>query len=232
MLDMVSETLTLAGGTANVQWRRSARARRVSLRIDPRGGAVVITLPPRASRKSGLQLLMAHADWVQGRIAALPQAMPFSDGATVPLDGVPHIIRHAPGARGSLVADGVIHISGRPEFLSRRVTDFLRAEARRRLSDLALAKAAMAGVTARRVSVKDTKSRWGSCSATRDLAFCWRLVMAPPDVQDYVAAHEVAHIKHMNHGAAFWGLVDELTEHRVAAIAWLNREGPQLMRIG
>ena len=232
MLNMATETLTLPGGATEVQWRRSARARRVSLRIDPRGGAVVITLPPRASRQSGLQLLMTHADWVRGRIAALPRAVLFSHGATVPLDGVPHIICHTPGARGALVANGVIHISGRPEFLARRVADFLRAEARRRLSALALAKAALAGVTARRVSVKDTKSRWGSCSATRDLAFCWRLVMAPPDVQDYVAAHEVAHIRHMNHSAAFWGLVDELTDHRVAAIAWLNREGPQLMRIG
>ena len=80
--------------------------------------------------------------------------------------------------------------------------------------------------------VKDTSSRWGSCTSQRDLAFSWRLVMAPGFVQDYVVAHEVAHLRHMNHSAAFWGLVDTLTEHREPAIGWLRREGAQLMRIG
>jgi predicted metal-dependent hydrolase len=125
-----------------------------------------------------------------------------------------------------------ILVAGEQEFLARRVTDFLRAEARARLTRLVQEKARLAEVTPRRLTVKDTRSRWGSCAASRNLAFSWRLVMAPEFVQDYVAAHEVAHLRHMNHGPRFWALVDSLTAHRPAAMAWLRTEGPRLLRIG
>jgi predicted metal-dependent hydrolase len=127
---------------------------------------------------------------------------------------------------------GEIVVGGSAEFLPRRVADFYRAEARRALSALALHKAEAAALRPRRVSVKDTSSRWGSCAADRSLAFSWRLVMAPPFVQDYVAAHEVAHLRHMNHGPRFWALVAQLTPHSASAMAWLKREGPGLLRIG
>ncbi len=225
--------LALPGGPARIEWRRSARARRVSLRIDPRGGAVVVTLPPRAARTAGMALLMDHAAWVAERLAALPGATPFAVGARIPLHGVEHRIRHVPGRRGTVwIEERDIMVAGDPEFLARRVADFLRAEARRRLASLVQQKAAVAGLVPRRVTVKDTKSRWGSCAASRNLAFSWRLVMAPRYVQDYVAAHEVAHLRHMNHGARFWALVDTLTPHTVAAVAWLRHEGPKLLRIG
>ena len=82
------------------------------------------------------------------------------------------------------------------------------------------------------MAVKDTRSRWGSCAANRNLAFSWRLVMAPRFVQDYVAAHEVAHLRHMNHGPRFWALVAELTPHTTAAVEWLRTHGPRLLRVG
>lgn len=228
-----SEILRLPGGPARVEWRRSARARRISLRIDPRGGAVVVTLPPRAGRTAGMALLMNHADWVARRLAALPGPVPFADGALVPLHGVEHRIRHLPGLRaGVRVADGEILVSGEAGFLPRRVGDFLRAEARRALSELVGHKAAAAQVKAERITVKDTRSRWGSCAASGHLAFSWRLVMAPPHVQDYVAAHEVAHLRHMNHGPRFWALVEHLTPHTESAIAWLRSNGPRLLRVG
>ncbi|HTR17460.1 MAG TPA: SprT family zinc-dependent metalloprotease [Acetobacteraceae bacterium] len=227
------ETLTLPLGTARVEWRRSQRARRISLRIDPRGGVVVVTLPPRAGRAAGMALLADHADWVADRLAALPGAVTFADGATVPLDGTPHPIRHVPGGRGGAwLTEGTIQVSGEAVFLSRRVGDFLREEARRRLALRVAAAAEAAGLTPRRVTVKDTRTRWGSCSSTGVLMFCWRLVMAPPLVQEYVVAHELAHLRHMNHGKAFWALVDTLTPHRAAAVAWLHEEGPRLLRIG
>src|SRR5271154_4333624 len=134
MDDLQPETLALPSGPARVEWRRSARARRVSLRIDPTGGAVVVTLPTRATRKAGMALLMGHADWVADRLAALPEAGAFTAGATVPICGVPHRIRHTPGARGgAFLLDQELHVSGAAEFLPRRVGDFLRQEARRRL---------------------------------------------------------------------------------------------------
>ena len=174
----------------------------------PADGAVVVTLPPRAGRPAGLALLRTHADWVSDRLAALPVPVPFEDGAIVPVGGVGHLIRHVPGGRGGAwFADGAIHVAGAPEFLRRRVLDLLRAEARRRLSALVAEKAALACLKAGRITVKDTISRWGSCAPDGSLAFSWRLVMAPSFVQDYVAAHEVAHLRHMNHGPRFWALV-------------------------
>jgi predicted metal-dependent hydrolase len=227
------EMLALPSGLTRVTWRRSARARRVSLRIDPTGGAVVVTLPMRATRKAGMALLMGHADWVANRLAALPEAVSFADGAVVPIGGEPHRIRHVPASRGgAFLLDQELHVTGAAEFLARRVRDFLRQEARRRLTGLVVAKAGIIGVTPNRVTMKDTKSRWGSCAPDKSLALSWRLVMAPTFVQDYVVAHEVAHLRHMNHGPKFWALVDELTPHTRTAIPWLRAEGARLLRIG
>jgi predicted metal-dependent hydrolase len=108
----------------------------------------------------------------------------------------------------------------------------MRAEARRQLAALVAQKAVAAELRPGRLTVKDTRSRWGSCAANRALSFSWRLVMAPCFVQDYVTAHEVAHLRHMNHGQRFWALVGELTPHTDAAVNWLRREGPRLLRIG
>lgn len=228
-----AESIPLPGGVARIEWRRSTRARRVSLRIDPRGGSVVVTLPMRAGRGAGVALLMSNAAWVSDRLAALPELVPFVDGAIVPIDGEPHRIRHMPGARrGAWIEAEELRVSGAPEFLRRRVTDLLRREAKRRLAALVTAKAAMLGVAPRRLSVKDTRSRWGSCASDGSLSFCWRLVMAPGFVQDYVVAHEIAHLRHMNHGKRFWALVNRLTPHTDHAIAWLNTDGSRLLRIG
>jgi predicted metal-dependent hydrolase len=232
-MDSATEILALPQGPTNVHWRRSNRARRVSLRIDPRDGAVVVTLPLRAGRAAGMALLMDHAAWVAARLAALPAAVDFRDGAAVPLDGTPIRIRHRPDARGGAwIENGEIHVSGAAEFLPRRLGDFLRAEARRRFTLLVAEKAEAAGLGARRIVVKDTRSRWGSCTPEGTLMFCWRLVMAPPFVQEYVAAHEVAHLRHMNHGKRFWALVNRLTPHTDAAITWLHEHGAGLLRVG
>jgi predicted metal-dependent hydrolase len=192
-----------------------------------------VTLPARATRKAGMALLMGHAEWVSNRLAALPEAVTFIEGALVPICGVPYRIRHAPAdRRGAFLLDEELHVSGAVEFLPRRVRDFLRLEARRRLGALVIAKGGLIGVMPKRVTIKDTTSRWGSCAPDKSLALSWRLVMAPPFVQDYVVAHEVAHLRHMNHGPKFWSLVDELTPHTKAAIPWLRAEGARLLRIG
>ena len=233
-----SEILKLPGGPARIEWRRSQRARRVSLRIDPRGGAVVVTLPPRTGRTAGMALLMNNADWVAARLAALPGHVPFAVDAVLPLHGIAHRIDHvgptaeAAGGGSVWVENQEIRVAGEIEFLPRRVADFLRGEARRRMSALVAEKAAAGELRPSRVTVKDTHSRWGSCASSRALAFSWRLVMAPPFVQDYVAAHEVAHLRHMNHGPRFWALVQALTPYTKDGVAWLRTEGPRLLRIG
>ncbi len=226
--------LALAGRDVDVLWRRSARARRVSLRVDPTSGGVVVTLPTRASRASGLALLRSHASWIASRLDALPGHIRFAAGAVVPICGEPHLVRHEPGARGGvwIGADGALVVSGGAEFLARRMGDFLRAEARRRLAETVDRIGRPAALLPRRVTIKDTRTRWGSCSASGVVMFAWRLVMAPPEVQHYVAAHELAHLRHMDHGPTFWSLVEALTPHRRTAENWLHVHGTALLRIG
>lgn len=215
-----------------VHWKRSARARRVSLRIDPSQGAVIITLPPRAGRRAGMALLNEHAAWVMQRISALAPPRVFAPGAEVPVGGMPHVIRHDPAMRGSRVGDGAIIIGGHPEFLPRRVADALRAEAKRRIAPLIAKHAATLEVTVPAIRLKDTKSRWGSCAPDGTIAFSWRLVMAPDWVLDYVVAHEVAHRRELNHSPRFWAHVARLSPNHEAAVDWLRQHGPALLRIG
>ncbi len=216
-----------------VRWRRSPHAKRVSLRICPREGAVVVTLPPRATRRAGLALILEHESWVREKLAALAPAVPFAPGVELLLGGVPYVVRHAPRARGGAFLEGAtIVVTGAREFLPRRLGDFLRAEAKRRIALLVGPHAAKLGVKPRRIRVKDTRSRWGSCAPDGTLAFSWRLVMAPDWVTDYVVAHEVAHLRELNHSASFWTLVEGLTPHRDAAVEWLRLHGPALLRVG
>jgi len=229
----VAETLLLPHGETPVHWRRSRQARRVSLRIDPRAGTVVVTLPPRAAREAGLALLQTHARWVAGKLAALPGQVAFEAGETVKLSGVPHRIRWVPEARrGVWIEEGEIRVSGESAFLARRVLDFLRVEARRVLGEVSRQIATASGLHPKRLVIKDTSSRWGSCSSQGAVMFSWRLVMAPVEVQHYVVAHELAHLRHLDHGAAFWREVDRLTPYRARAEGWLKLHGPALLRTG
>jgi len=222
----------MTGGVAPVIWRRNPRARRIILRIDPSAAQVVVTLPPRTARSAGIALLELHADWVRSRLSALPEMPGFADGGQVAIEGVPHAIRHVPGGRNAAWLEaGCLQVGGERAFLARRVGDFLRAEAARRFLVLAQDKANEAGVVLGRVRVRDTRARWGSCSPKGALMFCWRLLMAPALVQDYVVAHEVAHLRHLDHGPDFWALAARLSPHRAAAEAWLAVEGAGLMRV-
>ncbi len=228
-----SEMLLLPGGETWVRWRRSRQARRISLRIDTRAGTVVVTLPPRAAREAGLALLRTHSNWVAGKLAALPGQILFEAGETVTLNGLPHVIRAAPQARrGVWIEASEIRVSGEPAFLPRRVLDFLRAEAKVRLGACAHELAASSGLRPKRLVIKDTTSRWGSCSSDGVVMFSWRLVMAPPDIQHYVVAHELAHLRHLDHGLQFWSLVEQLTPHRAKAESWLRLHGTALLRTG
>ena len=234
-----SETIVLRPGVLGapvgcpVRWCRSARARRVSLRIAPRTAEVVVTLPMRTARRAGMALLTTHAAWVMQRLSALAPPVEFVPGAEVMIGGVPHVIRHDPATRGgAFLVGGAIVVSGQPEFLARRVKDFLRAEGKRRIAVLAEGHAAALGVTFRAIRLKDTRSRWGSCSHAGSLSFSWRIVMAPPSVIDYLAAHEVAHLKEMNHSHRFWALTHKLCPHTEEAEAWLKRHGASLHGYG
>ena len=213
--------------------RRHPRARRVSLRTDPAAGKVVLVLPRRASLSAGIGFARSQEVWIRGRLAQLPPPAPFAPGTTLEILGEPVVITHEPGRRGTTRRVGqALQVHGDPAFVARRVRDWLRGFARQELARRARSCAASIGREVDRVRVADTRSRWGSCAPDGRLSFCWRLVLAPPLVVDYVVAHEVAHLRHLNHGPRFWRTVEELTPHRGEAQLWLRRHGARLLRAG
>lgn len=225
--------IDLAGRDVALTIRRNPRAKRLGLRIAGHDGSVVLVLPRGVAEAQGLKFLTGHAGWVLDRLGALPARVPFADGAVLPLGGEPHVVRHDREARGPVfVSELEIVVSGAPEHLPRRLGDWLRAESKRRIAPLAHAKAGCIGRRVTRITVRDQKSRWGSCAAGGRLSFNWRLVLAPAAVLDYVVAHEVAHLAEANHSPAFWRVVDRLTGDRGGARAWLRRHGAQLHRYG
>lgn len=228
-----AEDVLLGRWLCPVVWRVSTRARRLSLRIDPVRGSVVVTLPPGTPRRLGVRLLQANAAWAAKKLHALAPAQPLEDGAVIRLGDVPHAIRHEPGASGEcFLAEGEMVITGAARHLPRRTLALLRAEAGRRIGSRATRHAGVLGVKPRAIRLKDTRSRWGSCAPDGTLAFSWRLVMAPEWVMDYVVAHEVAHLREMNHSPRFWAQVAQLSPHRLAAHDWLRLHGPGLLRVG
>ncbi|MBM3569442.1 MAG: M48 family metallopeptidase [Alphaproteobacteria bacterium] len=226
------ETHHVGGRAIPLRFRESPRARRILLTIDQGAGAAVIVLPRRASRRAGLAFAEQMADWLHRRLDALPPRAAIVDGAEIPVLGKPHRIVHLPGLRGDRIEHGEIRIGGELRHLPRRVRDRLKALARRELGGRAMLKAMAIGREVTGVSVRDTRSRWGSCGRDGRMSFSWRLVLAPEPVLDYVVAHEVAHLVHAHHGPAFWNLAESLTDRADAARAWLRREGASLLRFG
>jgi predicted metal-dependent hydrolase len=233
-----SVDVEIDGRPLAVAVRSPARAQRYSLRV-PVATAPVLTIPPRGTLAEALDFLDRHRPWLAQRLARRAPTVAFADGAVVPFRGVDHVVRHSGKLRGGVTvvagADGeppVILVSGRPEFLARRLADFFRETARTELAAASRRHAEALGVRFRRVTIKDTRSRWGSCTATGDLAYSWRVVMAPPAVVDYLAAHEVAHLRELNHSARFWRLVATLCPDWRPARDWLRRNGQRLHAFG
>lgn len=227
-------TLRLGERSVPLVTRINPRARRIALKVDTHTDRVILVLPHRRHLRAAESFLDSKRDWVAARLANLPPAVALTDGATVPVLGEPRRVRHCPEARRGVWLDGhEIRVSGAAEHLPRRVLDWLRAQARAEITARVKAHAARLGVTPGRITLRDTRSRWGSCAPSGGLNFSWRLVMAPPWVLDYVTAHEVAHLREMNHGPAFWAHVETLTPGaREPARAWLRAHGPALHRVG
>jgi hypothetical protein len=212
---------------------RNSRARRITLRLDGLSGDVRLVLPKRTALREGLDFAAQKADWLLAQLDALPARVPFADGAVIPLLGQDHVIRHVAGARrGVWRSDGEIFVSGFAEHVPRRVADFLKTEARAAIGPRARAKAEAIDRRVTRLTIRHMTSRWGSCGSDGALCFCWRLVLAPEPVFDYVIAHEVAHLRYMNHGPRFWKLVARLTPELDGARRWLKKNGDSLLAYG
>jgi len=229
----MNSLLTHPHWPAPVLVKRSGRARRLSLKVDPAQRVATLVLPNRVPNHVAMAFITDHLGWIRARLDALPTMIPFAPGTEIPLLGEPHLLQPAPGAKRGVWIDGnAIQVSGPPEFLARRTGDFLKAEAKRRILARAEPMAERLGVPFKTVRVGDPKSRWGSCNSKGTLAFSWRLVLTPDEVLTYVVAHEVSHLKEMNHSPRFWDWVRSLTPDIDTPRRWLKTHGAALYRYG
>lgn len=233
---------------APIEVRRHPGARRLTLRVSRTRRAVIVTLPVQCDLDEAGSFLNRNIDWVRERLDSLPAPVPFRHGIYMPLRGDPHVVMFRGPARGERAAGRpqrahvveripaapypALHVSGEPEHAPRRLRDWLMEEARRDLSLQVARHARKLGLSAKRIAIRDQSSRWGSCSTTGVLSFSWRLILAPPAILDYVAAHEVAHLDQMNHGPRFWDLVRTMMPEMDEAKRWLQIYGMDLHRYG
>ena len=229
-------TLDVAGRPMPLTIKQHDRATRITLRIEPGGRALKMTVPKGLAAREVNAFLDRHQGWLLTKLAKFSTDTGLRDGGEILFRGVRHRIEHTGSLRGlteAVIVDGkaVLRVSGMPEHIGRRIATFLKKEARADLERLSRLHAGSIKAPIRSISMKDTRSRWGSCSSEGNLSFSWRIVMAPPSVIDYLAAHEVAHLKEMNHGPHFWALCKRLCPHMEEAKSWLKRHGSQLHAI-
>ncbi len=209
--------------------RRSARARRISLRISQLDGRVTLTLPKRVAAREALAFAREKEAWIREHLAAREEDVPVCPGALIPIGGQVHEVVQGGGRRVTFDGQRVL-VPGSPDRTGRRLGGHLKQIARARLAEASDHYAEKLGRCYSAITLRDTRSRWGSCTETGRLMYSWRLILAPPDVLDYVAAHEVAHLAEMNHSPRFWAEVERIYGDFSHPRAWLRREGGRLHR--
>jgi len=238
----LSSTLSIAnsdpvftggGRTRALTVKRSAQARRMRLAVDPRDGTVRLTLPRRAALAPALKWAESQRVWIETALAALPHPTPWGNGATFPFDGTTLTLEWLAGPRTVRREGDRLVVGGPPELAPGRALRWLRAEAARRLEAETRALATQAGIEVGKVRIGDPRTRWGSCSSSGDIAYSWRLILAPPAVREATVAHELAHRIHMHHGPEFHEEVARLLgRDPKPERAWLKAHGAALHGIG
>lgn len=227
----MTQHLRIGDPAIEIRLRPSAQARRFTLRV-PSGGAdgAVLTLPRHASRTAALEFVQANESWLREKLAGRGARIVAAHGAELPFLG--RLLRiEATGAPGRLKAErGVLLVPGQTRLVPGKVRGYMREAARQVLVERAHHHAGRLRRRPGRITLRDTRSRWGSCTSEGDLMFSWRLVMAPWEVMDYVAAHEVAHLAELNHSPRFWTHVADLCPDFEAQRHWLRLNGASLHR--
>lgn len=213
----------------DVTLRHSARAKRLSLRVSRLDGRVTLTLPKRAAEREGIAFLRSKEHWLRSHLRDLRPVQPVAAGQTVLFQGVPVEIVAAE-VKGAQIGQGFIRVRA-VQPVGPQIKALFRQQARDALALASDRYAAQLGRSYSRLTIRDTRSRWGSCSAQGALMYSWRLIMAPPAVLDYVAAHEVAHLVEMNHQPEFWSVVARLCPDYQKKRQWLRDHGDLLHRI-
>jgi predicted metal-dependent hydrolase len=229
-----SEAALLAALPVPIEVRPMRNARGMRLRFDERSGTLKLTCPARMSRSKALAWALDQRDWIEAQLARAVPAEPFVDGAILPIEGQDvRIVWDETAPRTPELVNAELRCGGPEVGLARRVESFLKARALKTMSVEVAEYSAAAGLIASAVSVGDAGSRWGSCASTGRIRLSWRLIFAPPNVRRYVVAHEVAHLRHLNHGPEFKALEARLFGPGISeAKALLKRTGPRLRAIG
>lgn len=209
--------------------RKSRQARRLSLRVSRLDGRVTLTLPYSVAESEAVAFLEEKEDWLRHHTADQPEQIAVGIGSELPLRGKPLSVQAGQGRR-IVLHESTVSVPGTPETVAPRLKSYLRELARAELATASDYYASKLGRSYTRLTLRDTRSRWGSCTADGGLMYSWRLILAPPDVLNYVAAHEVAHLEEMNHSPAFWSTVKELYGDTQSPRLWLKTEGHQLHR--
>lgn len=222
---------TKSGQTVNVRLEVNPKARRLILRLDERNREAVAVAPSKRKIGEAAAFARDRVEWIAKHLEALPENLSLSAGNSFLFRGEPCQISLEHSGRLAIFEEGpphVLYVPGQVATTGQRVERFLRKAAKEDLSRAVTHYCDLLGVEARRVTVKDTRSRWGSCTSDGRLAFSWRLIMAPPSVLDYVAAHECAHLLEMNHSPAFWAHVSTCRPDWKKERGWLRKNGRDL----
>jgi predicted metal-dependent hydrolase len=210
-----------------VTLRRTARARRMSLRVSRLDGRVTLSMPPRAREDEAIAFIRAQEGWIRKALVNVVPSDAVAFGAEIPVEG--RVLRLVQGmGRSLMIAGDELQVPGDAARAGVRVAAYLKHRARDRLAQASDMYAQRIGRRYRTLTLRDTRSRWGSCTADAGLMYSWRLIMAPPLVLDYVAAHEVAHLAEMNHSPRFWAVVEDLMPDYARHRHWLKTEGHAL----
>lgn len=221
---VVADLLRVGSPPIDVRLRTNTRAKRLILRVGRDGP--VLTLPSGIKASAAREFLEGNECWLRDRLARTPAPELVGLGCVFPFEGNGLTVRQGKGP-ARVVGDDLL-VGGAADKVPAKVATFVKTHARRRLCEASDQYSAQIGEKYQRITLRDPKSRWGSCSSTGNLMYSWRLAMAPPEVLDYVAAHEVAHLVEFNHSRYFWRLVDELCPDYPYHRSWLKENGSGL----
>ncbi len=213
---------------------RSKRATRLALRADASAGVVRLVMPEDMPEHQAYKFAAEHIDWIKARVKDFARKTPFADGAVIPVMGQDYTLTIVGTTGATLITleEGWLTVATKRADPSTNIRRFLTQKLEERIVKLAQEKAKIIGKKIGRIGFRDTATRWGSCSSDGNLMFSWRLVFAPDNVIDYVVAHEIAHLRHMDHSQRFWALCEKLSADYENGKTWLRRNGSSLLRYG
>jgi predicted metal-dependent hydrolase len=230
------EIETVDGRRAPVRLIVNPRARLVSVRIDPTRREAIATAPSSRYLKHAAQFAAERAGWIASELARLPRGVSLAPGSFAPLRGVEHELVYVHGRGAPRIEYGLwprlVAPAPDPALFESRLLRYFKDQARTELIDRVAHHAVTLGVKPDRIQVKELRSRWGSCSADGVLSFSWRIILAPPFVLDYLAAHETAHLREMNHSRRFWAHVRRCLPDFEQGRDWLHEHGCALHAVG